>query len=188
VKTSITDRPTVDFEHLTAQLAAAPSKDIYRTIVEAPFQNKLAMAFLFVGFICAYEVDEAKSEVQLMAASGTAEYELAIEHYKFKPSNFHLSLDTDTDNTIVQAVTSGHPQGTSDWLTLSRKRKSAQAVRFNQANSGIAYTAIYPFQATRRGALMFNFYQYADEISKEQRDFMERYTALVSTFLENRAA
>jgi hypothetical protein len=128
-------------------------------------------------------VDEASGDIQLKAASGTEEYRLAVEHYNFDLTKFQLRFDTDKNNTIVQAIVSGKPQGTDDWLTLSRQNKSAKAVRFNQANSGIAYTMIHPFTGQLRGAMMYNFYQYAEDITDEQRSFMERYTQLVSTRL-----
>jgi hypothetical protein len=178
-----TERPGLDYELLAARLSAAPQKDYYQMIVEAPFENKLEMALLFVGFICAYVVDEQKQEIQLKAASGTTEYELAVQNYNFNPEKFHLSFDTDRDNTIVKAIASGKPAGTSDWVSLSRKHKSEEAVRFNQANSGIAYTAVYPFNGKQRGALMYNFYQYAEDMTDDQREFMERYTQLVSSDL-----
>jgi hypothetical protein len=175
-----TERPGLDYELLAARLSAAAKKDYYQMVVEAPFENTLEMALLFVGFICLYIVDEQKQEIQLKGASGTPEYALAVQNYNFNPAKFHLSFDTDQDNTIVQAIASGQPSGTSDWVSLSRKHKSAEAVRFNQANSGIAYTAVYPFRGLQRGALMYNFYQYAEDMTDEQREFMERYTKLVS--------
>ena len=138
------------------------------------------MAFLFLGFICLYVVDEAKNEVQLVAASGTEEYARAVERYNFNLTKFHLSLADNPDNTIVKAIVRSKPQDTTDWVTLSRKGSSPETVRFNQANSGIAYTAIYPFSSPRRGAMMYNFYQYPDKIDDAQREFMQKYTALVA--------
>jgi hypothetical protein len=184
VKADIVEQPSADYAQLAAQLTAAKPKDVYQTIVSAPFDDKLTMAYLFLGFICVYMVDEEMDEIQLMAASGTEEYRLAVENYNFNLTKFRLCFDVDKDNTIVRAIATNKPQGTDDWLTLSRKNKSAEAVRFNQANSGIAYTAIYPFTAKRRGALMYNFYQYAEDITDEQRDFMETYTKLVSEQLD----
>jgi hypothetical protein len=172
---------TIDYELLATQLAAKSNSDTFKAIVEVPFDNKLAMGLLFLGFICLYIVDEGKSEIQLMAASGTEEYRLAVERYNFKPSDFHLGFDTDKENTIVRAIASGQPQDTTDWVTLSRKHSSPEVVRLNQANSGIAYTAIYPFSSPKRGALMYNFYQYPDKINGEQRAFMEQYTELAAT-------
>ncbi len=176
-------KAVVDYELLSSIIASALEESRYKAVVEAPFGDKINMAFLFLGFICLYIVDEKKGEVQLKAASGTEQYRLAVERYNFKLSDFHLRFDADKDNTIVQAIASGKPQGTADWVTLSRKHKSAEAVRLNQANSGIAYTAIYPFSSSVRGALMYNFYQYPDKIDGEQRAFMKKYTDLVSTFI-----
>lgn len=178
-----TDVPTLDYKLLSTMLASASEDNKYQIIVEAPFANKINMVFLFLGFICLYIVNEKKDEIQLVAASGTEEYRLAVEQYNFKPSSFHLRFDIDKDNTIVQAIANNKPQDTADWWTLSRKHKSAKAVRLNQANSGIAYTVVYPFSSSVRGALMYNFYQYPDKIDGEQRAFMKRYTELVSTHI-----
>lgn len=175
--------PAIDYTLLASTLASASESNKYKVIVEAPFGNTINMAFLFLGFICLYLVDEGKGEIQLMAASGTEQYRLAVEQYNFKPSEFHLRFAIDKNNTIVQAIVNGRPQDTTDWVTLSRKHKSAEAVRLNQANSGIAYTAIYPLSSSVRGAMMYNFYQYPDEIDGKQRGFMEKYTDLVSTFI-----
>ena len=175
--------PTIDYKALAAALASAPEGNKYKMIVDAPFENKVGMAFLFLGFICLYIVDEHKREIQLMTASGTEEYSRAVEQYNFKPANFHLDFVADKDNTIVQAIVTGEPRDTDDWVTVSRQNKSPEAVRLNQANSGIAYTAIYPFSSPLKGGLMYNFYQYPDKIDSTQRDFMKKYTSLVSTYL-----
>ena len=179
--------PTIDYASLAKSLASAPADTLNTTIVESLFDDKISMAFLFLGFICLYIVDEKKDEIHLMAASGTEQYRLAIERYNFKPSEFHLHFDTDKNNTIVKAISSGKPQFTTDWLTLSRKHKSADVVRLNQANSGIAYTAVYPFTSKVRGALMYNFYQYPEQIGNIQHDFMKRYTKLASSYLSQPA-
>lgn len=183
VKAGRSNLLSIDYESLTKLLSSAPKDDIYKVIVNAPFTNKSDMALLFMGFICLYVVDEGKSQIQLMAASGTDEYRLAVERYNFKPSQFHLRFDEDKNNTIVQAIVRGRLQDTTDWVTVSRKNKSPEIVRINQANSGIAYTAIYPFSSSVRGALMYNFYQYHDKIDEKQRTFMKKYTHLVSSYL-----
>jgi len=180
--------PMLDYGQLARTLAAASPKSIYKVIVEAPFKDKVNMAFLFLGFICLYIVDEEEKQIQLKAASGTEEYRLAVEWYNFKPADFHLDFDTDKNNTIVKAIASGKPQETDDWVTVSRQHSSPEVVRLNQANSGIAYTAIQPFSHAVRGALMYNFYQYPDKIDGEQRTFMRKYTDLVSSLLSQAAS
>jgi hypothetical protein len=107
MKADTAEQPNADYAQLAAQLTAVSPKDLYRAIVSAPFEDKLAMAYLFLGFICLYVVDEASGDIQLKAASGTEEYRLAVEHYNFDLTKFQLRFDTDKNNTIVQAIVSG---------------------------------------------------------------------------------
>ena len=113
MNTDTADLHTVNYDALAALLTAAPKKSINKTVVDAPFSNKIDMAFLFLGFICLYVVDEAKNEVQLVAASGTEEYARAVERYNFNLTKFHLSLADNPDNTIVKAIVRSKPQDTT---------------------------------------------------------------------------
>lgn len=176
--------PAIDYRLLTNLLDAANSKDLYQVIVSAPFKNNVDMVFLFLGFICLYIVDEETNKIQLVAASGTEEYRLSVENMDFKLEDYTLYFDKNKANPIVKSIARGKPQSTTDWATLNRGKTSVEEVRLNQANSGIAYTAIYPFAGSVKGALMYNYYQYADGIGSQQEDFMERYTELVSRSLD----
>jgi hypothetical protein len=139
---------------------------------------------LFLGFICLYIVDESTRRIQLVAASGTEEYRLAVEYIDFKLKEYSLSFDKNKSNTIVRAIARHKPQHTTDWATLNSGQTSIKAVRLNQANSGIAYTAVYPLPGSIKGAVMYNFYQYADGIGSQQLTFMQQYTELVSACLD----
>ena len=178
---------TPDYRKLKRHILAAPHEDRYQAIVDVPFKQNVAMTMLFLGFLCLYVVDEDNSTVQLEAASGSEQYRLAVEHYNFSPEDYQLDLKKDARNTIVQAIVSGKPQSTTDWVSVSRKGASPDLVRLNQANSGIAYAAIYPFSDKKRGAIMYNFYQYSELIDRHQHDFMRRYTELVSAILSSQA-
>lgn len=184
MKHAVAKSPEIDYQFLTAQLDAAKPGNIYQIVVSVPFENGVDMVLLFLGFICLYIVDEKKNKIQLVAASGTEEYRLAIEYIDFKLEEYVLDFKKNKDNTIVQAITSGKPKHTTDWATLNSGQNSTKSVRLNQANSGIAYTAIYPLQGPTRGALMFNYYQYPDGIGAAQEAFMKRYTKLVSSHLK----
>jgi hypothetical protein len=181
--TTTAGSPKIDYQFLTAQLDAATSGNIYEVVVSAPFANGRDMVFLFLGFICLYIVDEKTDRIQLVAVSGTEEYRLSVEHMDFKPEDYTLRFDKNKNNTIVQAVASGKPKHTLDWATLNRGQTPTAAVRLNQANSGIAYTAIHPLLGPTKGALMYNYYQYPDGIGDAQEAFMKRYTKLVSRYL-----
>jgi hypothetical protein len=177
------DPTTIDYDSLAALLAAATPSQNSTAIVNAPFHDKVSMAYLFLGFIGLYIVDEDKQQLQLVAVSGTEEYERAVEGYDFNPADYQLCLKDNQQNTLVKAVESGLPQDNTDWASLRRKDKSPAIVRLNQANSGIAYSAIYPFHASQRGALMYSYYQYPDKIDISQRTFMQKYTTLAAAHL-----
>lgn len=175
--------PEIDYKFLAKLLGAATPRNIYQVIVSAPFEDSIDMVLLFLGFICLYIVDQNKNVIHLVAASGTEEYRLAVEHMDFKPEDYTLTFDKHKDNTIVQAIAGGKPKDTTDWATLNSGHTPVEAVRLNQANSGIAYTAVHPLAGPVKGALMYNYYQYPDGIGDAQETFMKRYTKLVSEHL-----
>jgi len=133
--------------------------------------------------MCLYIVDEKTNEIHLVAASGTEEYRLSVEHMDFKAEDYTLDFDKNKDNTIVQAIAGGKPKHTTDWTTLNRGQTPAETVRLNQANSGIAYSVIYPLSGPAKGALMYNYYQYQDGIGDTQKAFMKRYAKLIGSYL-----
>jgi hypothetical protein len=176
---------TIDYSGLLTQITRANAGQAYSVIANAPFKNTVDMGLLFLGFIVVYIVDDKTNEIQLKATSRTEEYKLAVEKFDFKPTSYHLSFDKDKHNTIVQAIATGKPQTTCDWVTLNRGETAPEVVRINQANSGIACSIIYPLKSAVKGALMYNYYQYQEQIGSPQQSFMEHYTKLVSTYLES---
>jgi hypothetical protein len=175
--------PYSGYDKLALQLDKATPKSIYSVIANAPFKNELEMALLFLGFICVYVVDEKVNRIRLKAASDTAMYHLAVDHFSFDAKSYYLEFDKNKDNSIVRAIVKGKPQRTTDWSTLNRGKTPLEIVRLNQASSGIACSVIYPLESTVRGALMFSYYQYPDQIGTRQEEFMRHYTKLVSKYL-----
>lgn len=173
----------IDYKHLASEISKSAPKRVYSAIANAPYADKVGMAFLFLGFICIYIVDEKTNKIFLKGVSDTEEYHLAVKDFKFKPSNYHLDFDKNKDNQIVQAIAQNTPQQTGDWTTLNRGKTSKATVRLNQASSGIATSIIYPLNSKIRGALMYSYYQYPEMIGNPQQLFMERYTELVSACL-----
>lgn len=168
---------------LQTALQEAPDSATYASlVVNEPFrQAALAMAELFLGFICLYVVDG--EDLRLVAASDTEYYHLAVSSYPaFDPANFSLPL-SQTDNDIVRAVLTNKPVHTDDWSSVKRPAAAAETVRLNQASSGIAMAYSYPLSGPKPGVLMYNFYQYAEAIGSAQLQFMEQYTELVSASL-----
>ncbi|HWB39031.1 MAG TPA: hypothetical protein VG604_02200 [Candidatus Saccharimonadales bacterium] len=180
------NQQVINFSQLTKALQATHSKkSLPKAIVNEPFHQPLAAAYLFLGFIVLYIVAEDGDTVQLSGVSDTEYYEMSVSGYKFSPSQFKLSLAKDTDNTIVEAISTGQPQETTDWRTLRRSWADPVKTNLNQANSGISRTIIYPLDIPHGGALMFCYYQYDNLLSEGQRDFMKRYCQITSEVLKN---
>ena len=173
----------IDYIELAVQINQARAKDIYSAIVNEPFKNKVAMARLFLGFICIFIVDEKDNAIWLKGVSDTEEYRLAVKQFEFKPTSYRLDFNKNKDNTIVQTIIQAKPQRTLDWAALNRGQTPTDTVRLNQASSGIASTMLYPLSSVVRGALMYNYYQYPEKIGPLQQTFMEDYTKLVSACL-----
>lgn len=178
---------TTAYKALEAAVSSPLSlKNFAKAVVDEPFKNApLVMAELFMGFMCLYVLDENGKDLRLLAASDTEYYELGVKDYPaFDPNNFVLSMD-DTDNDIVRTVISGKPDHTDDWSSVQRAGAATETVRLNQASSGIAIVYNYPLTSKKRGVMMYNYFQYADGIGDDQTDFMQRYTEIVSGFLDS---
>jgi hypothetical protein len=177
------DEPTVPYA-LVEQLfdSAGNQKTLYKHIVNAPFEYPVATAFLFLGFISFFLVDEPKALIRLAGVSDTEYYRLSVADYPFRPSAFTVRLDN-ADNAIAAAIREAKVVPLHDWGKLRRPRARDEAVRLNQASAGIGYSVLYPLPGTVRGALLYNYFQYQDAIGDDQRDFMKAYTNLVANAL-----
>jgi len=177
---------TIPYDELANSLRIASSDaQLYQAIANAPFEYPAETAQLFLSFITFCLVDELRHELFLAGTSDTEGYRLSIQGYDFDPASYRIPLD-DPKSTLIKAISSGRPQTTKDWSSLSRPEASEETVRLNQATSGITYSEVYSLSGKVRGTLMYNFIQYQGSIGPEQREFMERYTALVTTELDSR--
>ncbi len=180
---TIPEEPKLPYADLQRQLEAARSdKKLYQAIVNAPFEYMVEVAHLFLGFMSLVIVDRKAGVVKTAAVSDTEHYRTAVSGINFTPAQYKVSLN-DHGNSIIQAISSGKPQGTTDWGTLSRPQTGPEPARLNQANSGIAYSIVYPLDSPSGGALMFCYYQYQADIGTLQHEFMVRYARLVSESL-----
>jgi hypothetical protein len=180
-------RLTVNYAMLSKALKSPNKRTLYHQVVEAPFRDNTTAVLLSLGFICLYIVNPKNQDIRLKAVSETEIYRLSVEGIDFNPSKYHLSFDKNKNNTIVRAISSNKPTSTSDWRTLNSGQNTTSTVRLNQASGGIGCTVIYPLTGATKGALMFNYYQYPDEIHKGQHRFMKRYTQIVSRSLDTSA-
>ena len=184
MKLHVTSAQKVDFEHLRQSLGAAKSdKELFSTIVNAPFKFKVDQALIFLGIIVLLLVNKKTKTIDRIAIS---ENDLAAQTKLRSAKRFEdikIPLGHPT-NILAQALETGKPKGTSDWQYLFVPELSAQDSRFNQIEGGIGYSAVYPMPAAREGAaLIFSYYQYPEKIGKPQREFMRNYSTLVAEYL-----
>lgn len=171
----------IDYQYLNSILSSAKNdKDLYQLIVNAPFkQYKIQTTFLFLGIIVLLMVDENDPNIiRRIALSKTdfAKRTLEVTVVPFEKIKIQLN---DDHNIISEAIRKNSMQDTTDWKYLFTPALSPENARINQANAGIAYSAVYPLNAQKGGALIYSFYQYKELIDDVQRDFMEKYTAFV---------
>lgn len=183
---STTHNQDIDFYQLAMGLKSAPRQQIYEAAVNLPFDQKVGVVMLFLGFISLYVYDPEAGTIRLVANTPTEQYQLAVENYNFRPESYVLKIKEDASNTIVQAVVRRAPMSTADWGTLSRFNVPPRIAQLNQANSGIAYSAVYPLTGSKfQGAVMYNFYQVPEQIGDRQKDFMERYSDMILARLDS---
>jgi len=174
----------IDYSTLEAMLKACKTdNELLDTIVNAPFTAlKVETAFLFLGIIVLLLVDKEAGTINRIALSNTdlakATKEVSVKRFEdiVIPLNY-------TKNCIARAISTGVPDTTTDWKDLFVPALKSAEARINQANAGIAYSAVYPLNARDGGAMIFSYYQYPDHIGHTQAEFMSHYASLVETFL-----
>jgi hypothetical protein len=153
-------------------------KQLFRSIVDAPFDQKVPAAHMFLGIIVLLLVDNKTKEIKRIALSQTeqARNTTTVSVVPFEEIKIPLHSNT---NIISQALISGEQQDTTDWKFLFTPALSPKATRINQASAGIAYSAVSPFAAREGGALIFSYYLYEHALNSSQREFINDYTKLV---------
>jgi hypothetical protein len=173
------DHPAMDLTKLAAELAAAQDDTtLFKLIVNAPFEQKVETAFLFLGIVVLLTVNDKTRTIDRIALSDT---ELAQNTRNVSVVPFEeikIGLD-EPENIIAATVRTGQAHDTTDWRFLFEPVLTPEQARINQASAGIAYSAVYPLKARRGGALIFSYFQYLQEIGQAQRDFMTAYRKLV---------
>lgn len=177
----------MDFKHIRSTLEGAKSQsELYHGVVNAPFFYKVETAFLFLGIIVLLIVDKETGLIDRVALSNT---ELAENTTTVSVKPFHdikIPLDNE-DNIISKAIRTQEPQNTTDWETMFTPALTGEEARLNQASGGIAYSVVYPLKTVKNGgAMIFSYYQYPQEIGKQQQEFMENYSSLASEVLSTK--
>jgi hypothetical protein len=174
------DQSNVDYTKLRQTLgSASDDAALYVAAVNAPFEQKVEMAYLFLGIIMVALVDP-ETNCLLPKAISQTDFVKEIDDMAVIPfDKISIHLDN-TENLLVQAITSGQPKTTTDWTSLLNPVMESSQARFTQASGGIAYTAVYPLNGVRAGgALVYSFFERSDKNIAAQNDFMDKYTALV---------
>ena len=173
-----------DYDALQAALSAPVSdEELFSTIVNAPFAPPVPAALIFLGIMVFLQVDKAAGTINRIALSET---ELARLTTEVSPLPFHsIKIPLDHyENVIAHAIKAEEPTDTTDWKFLFDPAIEPELARINQANAGIAYSAVYPLHSRDGGALIFSYFQYQHEIGIKQMDFMSKYTQIVDEVLD----
>ncbi len=170
----------MDFEEFAAILATAHDRQsLFDCLVNAPFSNPMATAYLGLGIIVLLLVDAAKGVIQRMALSDTP---AAMGAVRMSAKPFHdIRIPISyPHNVIAKAIRSGERQQTTDWKHLFIPDLTPQDARMNQAGAGIECSVVYPLPIQPGGAFIFSFYEPPEAIGEAHHAFMRRYVQLAS--------
>jgi len=173
------------YDELARQLQA-PNTDrqLFKSIVNAPFADKMHAVMIDLGIIVLLLVNKKTQTIDRIALSDTEAARGAVR-MSARPFH-HIKIPLDyPHNVIARAIRTGKPQHTEDWRHLMAPAMSAQSAHFNQAGAGIEVSFVHALRGVRDGgALIFSFYQPLAAISDEHDTFMQRYTTLVEQSLQ----
>lgn len=158
-------------------------KALFGTIVNAPFYNRRITTILGLGFLSFVMVDKRTRTINRVSIShtDTAQGALDITVKPFRNLKVPIGFK---GNAVAEAIRSGRYQQTSDWSYLLNPILKPEEARLNQAGAGIACGFVYPLINVRDGgAIIFQYFITLDKIGMAQREFMFRYTKLVSNAL-----
>lgn len=168
-------------EQLENKLAHCHTQNqLFRTIVDAPFDYPIEAAQLYLGIVVLLLVDKQTGLIDRVALSNT---ELAKGTTDVSVKKFEeIKIPVDhPENIIAKAIRTGEPQSTADWQYLFTPALAPDEARLNQAAGAIAFSASYPLQdVPGGGALIYSYYQYPEHIGTEQRKFMKAYSTIVA--------
>ncbi len=158
-------------------------KELFETIVNAPFHDRYATTKLGLGIIVFMLVDESSGTIDRIALSQTEHAAGAIE-YSAKPFNdIKIPLD-DQKNIIAKAIREQQPQLSADWEYFFTPSLTPEEARINQAGAAIGCSVVYPIQGSKHvGAITYSYYLYPADIADRQQKFMDNYSILVSDML-----
>lgn len=167
-------------------LQDAADNDFISAIVNAPFQFQVETALMFLGIIALLLVDQRTKMIYWAALTNNDLAEAAKKLSAKKIQEIKIPTKS-RKNLTAQAIRNGKPAMTADWKDLFIPALTPAQSRINQANAGIASSAVYPLSGLNTGgAIIFSFYQYLDKISPKTKKFMDFYSQQVITELLRR--
>jgi len=165
--------------------SANGDRDLFETIVNAPFTDRRRSTLLGLGIVVLLLVNKSTRTIDRVALSDT---DLAKGAVRMSVKPFHdikIPLNY-KGNFIAEAIRSERYQQTSDWQYLFAPALSPEEAHLNQAGAGIACSYIYPLiDARSGGALIFSYYLPLEKIEPEHHDFMRKYAQLVTRALQS---
>jgi hypothetical protein len=173
-------------EELKGRLMAAKGRrELYQTIVDAPFNNRAMAGRLGLGITVLLLVNQVESTIDRVALARTelAQGTVDMSAKPFKDIKIPLN---DRDNFIAIAIRRKHYMITSDWQFLFVPALTPQQARLNQAGGGIACSVIYPLKIESGGAMIFSYYEPVERIGDSHHKFMRNYSNLVAGHLNNK--
>ena len=139
---------------------AKTKKELYTSIVNAPFQNGIHAARIDLAIVVLLLVNEKKGIIERVALSETpaAERTVKISAKPFRDIGIPIGHH---ENIIAKAIHKGRAQKTVDWKYLFVPDMPAEAARLNQASAGIECSVVQPLcvDDLKIGALIFSFMQ-----------------------------
>lgn len=174
------------YSHLkTLLLKARDDEELFESIVNAPFTNKLHSTSIDLGMIVLILANNKTKLVERVAYSKTPSALDAAKGLPIKFNEIKIPLKHKT-NIASRAVRTGKPYKTSDWYSLLTPAIGRETARFNQAEAGIGCSYVYPLLGARDGgALIYSFYQPLEMINTTHHSFMKSYSEFVATRLKN---
>jgi hypothetical protein len=170
-------------DELKKSLNTASPKNLYQSIVDAPFIDRTMTARMGLGIVVLLLINHKENTIDRIALARTdlAKGTLDMTTKPFKEIKIPLN---DRNNYIAIAIRRKHHMATSDWQYLFMPALSAEEARMNQAGGGIAGSIIYPLDDTgETGAMIFSYYEPLDRIEKYQYSFMSFYSRLAGSLV-----
>jgi hypothetical protein len=182
---------TIDYTAIEGALSNASDENLHYSVVNAPFDYPVFAASLFLGIVVLLLVDKATGTINRIAITDNMHAERAKRRSAKRFEEIKIPLNHQ-ENIIAKAINSGEPQFTVDWHYLFVPELTSDQARFNQADSGIGFSAVYPVKSglirTKAvGALIFSYYQFPEKVGRQQRNFMRKYAEIVSRVLAKRS-